>query len=153
MNQMHLEHLSSPVWAEHLREELLPWVIGSHDLGDRLLEVGPGPGLTTDLLRQQVSHVTAVESDPELARQLQARLAGTNVDVIHGDASELPLPDNSFSSAACLTMLHHVESSESQDRLLGEVQRVLQPGGCSWPRTASTRHGSGRVTSTTCSIR
>jgi SAM-dependent methyltransferase len=34
-----------------------------------------------------------------------------------------------FSGVVCFTMLHHVPSPELQDRLLGEVARVLRPGG------------------------
>jgi ubiquinone/menaquinone biosynthesis C-methylase UbiE len=51
------------------------------------------------------------------------------VEVVNADATELPLPDGRFSAAVSLTMLHHVPSVELQDRLLGEVHRVLRPGG------------------------
>ena len=47
MNKEHLERLSSPEWAEMLQRDLLPWVTSAADLGDDVLEVGPGPGLTT----------------------------------------------------------------------------------------------------------
>ena len=50
MNKAHLEFLASPVWAEMLQTELLPWLAQVADLGDYVLEVGPGPGLTTDIL-------------------------------------------------------------------------------------------------------
>ena len=51
MNETHLRYLASPQWAATVRDDLLPWVLGSSDLGDDCLEVGPGPGVTTDLLR------------------------------------------------------------------------------------------------------
>ena len=51
MNESHIEILSSPRWAEMLERDLLPWVDSVADLGDDVLEIGPGPGLTTDLLR------------------------------------------------------------------------------------------------------
>jgi SAM-dependent methyltransferase len=41
----------------------------------------------------------------------------------------MPFEAEWFSSAICLTMLHHVPSVEQQDGLLSEVGRVLQPGG------------------------
>ena len=44
------------------------------------------------------------------------------------DATDLPFEDQRFSGAACFTMLHHVPSADLQDRLLGEVHRVLRPG-------------------------
>ena len=51
MNQAHLEFCSSPEWARLIEDELLSWVLDGWELGDDLLEVGPGPGLTTDVLR------------------------------------------------------------------------------------------------------
>jgi len=85
--------------------------------------------LTTDLLRSRVPAVTAVELDASLAAALSERLAGTNVTVIHADATESGLPSDRFSAAACFSMLHHVPSPAAQDRLLHEVHRVLRRGG------------------------
>ena len=70
MNEYHLRMLSSPRWAEMLERDLLPWVASVADLGDDVLEVGPGPGLTSDLLRQRTARLTAVEIDPALALSL-----------------------------------------------------------------------------------
>ncbi len=129
MNEAHLQFLASPEWAQMLETELLPWALGVANLGDDVLEVGPGPGLTTDLLRRRTSRVTAVEVDADLATALAARLKGTNVEVVHADASDSGLPANRFSAATCFTMLHHVPSVEIQDRLFAEVHRVLRPLG------------------------
>src|SRR5438105_15674861 len=121
--------LSSPMWAEMLERELLPWIERVAALGDDVLEVGPGPGLTTDLLRQRVAKVTAVELDPDLAAALAARLADTNVVVLHGDATASGLDANRFSAATCFSMLHHVPAPEIQDQVFVELYRVLRPGG------------------------
>ena len=91
--------------------------------------LGPGPGLTTDLLRQRVNSLTAIEIDPTLAVSLKARLRGSNVRIVVGDATEMPFPDEQFSSVVSFTMLHHVSSIALQDRLFAEVWRVLEPGG------------------------
>jgi SAM-dependent methyltransferase len=129
MNEGHLTYLASPEWAQTLRTDLLPWLETVADLGDDVLEIGPGPGLTTDLLRERAAAVTAVEIDPDLAAALAARLAGTGVDVIAGDATTVRLPANRFSAATCFSMLHHMPSPEAQDRLFAELHRVLRPGG------------------------
>ena len=129
MNKAHLEFCSSPEWARLVEEELLPWVLDGYELGDDLLEVGPGPGLTTDVLRRKAARVTAVELDLDLAGKLASRLAGSNVTVIAGDVTRLPFPAGRFSSAACLTMLHHIPSPALQDAALAELARVLRPGG------------------------
>ena len=129
MNDAHLVYLASDEWAERLRTDLLPWVERVGDLGDDVLEVGPGPGRTTDLLRARCSRVTAVELDPVLAAGLRERLAGTNVEVVEADAADTGLPEGRFSAAACFSVLHHVPSAEHQDRLFTELGRVLRPGG------------------------
>jgi SAM-dependent methyltransferase len=105
------------------------WALSTAELGDRVLELGPGPGLTTDLLRQKVNSLTAIEIDPSLAESLGGRLRGSNVHVVVGDATELPFPDGQFSAVVSFTMLHHVSSTALQDRLFAQVRRVLEPGG------------------------
>jgi SAM-dependent methyltransferase len=128
MNKRHLEMLASPMWREMLERDTLPWVRSVTDLGDDVLEVGPGPGMTTDLLRERAAHLTAVEVDPVLAQQLGVRLHGTNVEVIHGSAAETGFPDDRFTGAACFAVLHHVESVELQDQIFAELFRMLAPG-------------------------
>jgi SAM-dependent methyltransferase len=129
MNESHLQYLASPDWARTLNDELLPWVESVGALGDEVLEIGPGPGLTTDLLRQRVSRLTAVEVDPVLGLALSERLAGSNVEVIVADATEAGLPDERYTAAACFSVLHHMPSAEHQDQLFAELHRVLRPGG------------------------
>jgi SAM-dependent methyltransferase len=128
MNKIHLEFLASPEWARMLESDLLPWIARVADLGEDVLEVGPGPGLTTDILRQRTARVTAIEVDDALAGALAKRLAGTNVDVIHSDARDTGLPNGRFSAATCFSMLHHVPTPQAQDEVLAEINRVLRPG-------------------------
>ena len=129
MNQEHIERLSSPQWAEMLQRDLLPWVTSAADLGDDVLEVGPGPGLTTDLLRVRAKQLTAVEVDPALADKLRSRLAGTNVEVIQGNAATTDFASGRFTAVACFSVLHHIPSVNEQDQVFTEILRVLQAGG------------------------
>jgi SAM-dependent methyltransferase len=129
MNQGHLEFCASPEWRQMVEETILPEALRGVDLGDDVVEVGPGPGLTTDVLRTRTARLTAVEFDPDLAASLAARLAGTNVEVICGDATALDVADDRFTGAACFHMLHHIPSSSAQDRVFAELARVLNPGG------------------------
>ena len=129
MHAGHLAFLGSDAWAEMLQADLLPWLSANGDLGDDVLEIGPGPGRTTDLLRERATHVTALELDRSLANALAARLTDSNVDVVHGDGTDTGLQANRFSSVTCFHMLHHMPTPELQDRLFAEVCRVLRPGG------------------------
>ncbi len=128
MNREHLEMCASEAWREILRDLVLPYALADARLGDDVLEVGPGPGMTTDLLRAEVPRLTVVELDQQLAAALATRLAGTNVDVIRADATAMPVEDGRFTGAVSFTMLHHVPSADLQDRLFAEVARVLRPG-------------------------
>lgn len=128
MNRRHLEVLSSPRWAAMLEHDLLPWVASVGDLGDDVLEVGPGPGLTTDLLRVRTARLTAVEQDAVLAEHLAPRLAGTNVEIVNRSAADTGFAAERFSAAACFAVLHHVEGPELQDEIFAEILRVLRPG-------------------------
>jgi SAM-dependent methyltransferase len=104
-------------------------VISDVDLGAEVLEIGPGPGLTTDELRVSIKQLTALEVDRKFAGALASRLQGSNVRVLQGDATNMPFGDSAFSGVVSFAMLHHVPSHELQDSVLREVVRVLRPGG------------------------
>jgi SAM-dependent methyltransferase len=126
MNESHLTHLASPAWAETLRVRLLPWLRErATDLGE-VLEIGPGPGRTTDLLLELGATVTAVEIDADLAASLRLRLPAATV--IHGDVVTADLPDRRFTAATCFAMLHHLPAPQHQDRLFARLGQVLRPG-------------------------
>lgn len=151
MNRYHRWYCRSDRWGERVRGDLLPWVLDGVDLGRLVLEVGPGPGITTDVLRSGGATVVGAELDAALAAGLHRRLApaGTGpaaatggggpggrsaaahpgpVAVCRADGTALPFASGSFTGAACCTVLHHVPSAGLQDRILAEVRRVLRPG-------------------------
>jgi 16S rRNA A1518/A1519 N6-dimethyltransferase RsmA/KsgA/DIM1 with predicted DNA glycosylase/AP lyase activity len=96
------------------RTLVIPWALDGLDPGEDVLELGPGPGLTTDVLRERAARFTAVEIDPRLA-SLQERMKNTNVEVVEADATAMPFPDGSFPAILSFTMLHHVPSVTLQD--------------------------------------
>ncbi len=128
VNRVHHWLCRSARWQKTI-EKRVPWVLSGADLGQNVLELGPGPGLTTDLLRLRVKRITAIEVDPKLAESLNSRLRGSNIEVVRGDATAMPFSDAQFSGGVSFTMLHHVPSPELQDKLLREVWRVIEPGG------------------------
>jgi SAM-dependent methyltransferase len=127
VNRFHHWYCAREAWKRRVREELVPLALADLDLGDRVLEVGPGFGPATEVLARRGGAVTALELDPVLARGLRARLGG-DVEIVEGDGRSMPFQDASFSAAVCFTMLHHVPSPQAQDELFGEVRRVLRPG-------------------------
>lgn len=129
MNRYHRWLCKSSGWRKVI-EKRVPSLLADTDLGRNILELGPGPGLTTDVLRRKFPRLTAVELDPTMATSLRSRLSGSNVQVVTADATAMPFGDAEFTGAISLAMLHHIPSAQLQDQVLHEVRRVLVPGGC-----------------------
>src|SRR5229473_2569686 len=120
MNLIHRWLCSPAHWKKVVETYILPWTLEGLNLGSDVLEVGPGPGVSTDLLRGRVRHLTCVEADRAFSDKLRRRL-DQSVRVMCEDATAMSLADQSFDGAVCFTMLHHVPSAAMQDRLLREV--------------------------------
>ena len=127
MNRIHRVYCRSHRWRHHL-DTLMPWATRGVRLENaNVLELGSGPGLTTDWLREHAGFLHAVEYDAHDASALAERLP--DVHVHHADATDLPFDDASFDVVVCFTMLHHLPSPDLQDTLFAEARRVLRSGG------------------------
>lgn len=126
MNLLHNRICASAKWAGYVRTGLFPAVLDGVDLGEDVLEIGPGLGVTTRALAERVPRLTALEVDEKYVTRLRREL---DVEIVHGDAAKMPFPDAAFTGVACFTMLHHVPTPELQDRVFAEACRVLRPGG------------------------
>jgi SAM-dependent methyltransferase len=127
MNLIHRRLCSSQKWADKVAERM-PAFLDSVDLGDDVLEIGPGFGATTRAMVDRLRRLTCVEIDPDSVRLLKAEFDG-RAEILLGDGADLPFPDGRFSAVVCFTMLHHVPTQSLQDRLFTEAFRVLQRGG------------------------
>jgi hypothetical protein len=54
MNENHANLCSGPEWAAYLEEEILLPLVRDVDLGDEMLEIGPGYGAATEWLQHRV---------------------------------------------------------------------------------------------------
>jgi 23S rRNA (adenine-N6)-dimethyltransferase len=71
--------------------------------GTLVLDLGAGGGALTRALADAGARVRAVELDPAALRQLQTRFGSDpRIDVVEGDATVLPLPDEPFAVVANL---------------------------------------------------
>ncbi|MEV6448742.1 class I SAM-dependent methyltransferase [Amycolatopsis sp. NPDC051716] len=127
MNLIHRRICSSAKWADTVEERLTPW-LARHDLGDDVLEIGPGFGATTTVLLKAVPKLTVLEIDPASSELLRAKY-GDRAEVVEGSGAQMPFEANRFSAVVCFTMLHHVPTKELQDAIFAEAARVLRPGG------------------------
>ena len=76
VNALHRWYCNSERWARVL-EGRLDAVLQGFALGDDVLELGPGPGVATDWLRDRSKRVTSVEIDASLAQALRASPVGS----------------------------------------------------------------------------
>ncbi|VVJ15370.1 Uncharacterised protein [Amycolatopsis camponoti] len=127
MNLIHRKICSSEKWAATVEERLAPW-LKDRDLGDDVLEIGPGFGATTKVLLDAVPKLTVLEIDPASTELLRAKY-GDRAEVVEGSGAEMPFADRRFSAVVCFTMLHHVPTRALQDAIFAEAARVLRPGG------------------------
>jgi SAM-dependent methyltransferase len=128
MNLCHRLCCSSNRYFKTVEDALLPWALAGVDLGDNVLEIGPGYGANIRVLIDRAPHYTAVEIDRVMAERLRDTY-GDRANIIHGDGADTGLPAGQFSAVVCFTMLHHIPTARLQDSLFAEVIRVLRPSG------------------------
>ena len=128
-----------------------------------VIEIGAGTGVLTTELASCARRVIAIELDDKLAEQLQARFAGTNVEVVHGDALDIEprdllntgepylLAGNLPYNVAQLLLRHYLEAATPPRRLVVMVQAevaksiVAETGGMSVLSVAVQLYGKPRL--------
>jgi len=100
--------------------------------GDRVLEVGCGTGRFTVPVAERCGELLAVDHSLESLRVLQRKLsraAASNVLLVQGDATRLPIRDTWATRALSCQMLEHLPSAEMRACAVAEMARCLEPGG------------------------
>jgi SAM-dependent methyltransferase len=107
--------------------------------GQRVLDVGCGPGALTSVLVRRIGaeSVSAVEPSASFTAAVRMRLPGVHVQ--QSPAEQLPFPDRAFDAALAQLVVHFMADPVQG---LREMGRVTQPGGmvaaCVWD------HAGGR---------
>jgi arsenite methyltransferase len=111
------------------RRELVRAALGARP-GDRILDVGCGPGFYVTELLEAVGpegSVAGVDASADMLAVAAQRAKGHgNVAFHQADAASLPVPDASFERALCFQVLEDVPDVPAA---LQEMHRALRPGG------------------------
>lgn len=100
------------------------WVYDNVRAGSSVLDLGCGAGMLALLKRKGVT-LTAVDLSAECARAAR----GNGYDsALAAKVAQLPFADASFDYVVSLDVLGHI-GFEEKDVVLGEIRRVLRPGG------------------------
>jgi len=98
-------------------------------IGERILDVGTGPGVLIPYLRQGVGsdgQVCAFDLSLEMIRQAHGK-PHTNKDMVfQGDVHRIPFADGVFDRVICFAAFPHFDDP---GRALREMGRVLKSGG------------------------
>jgi arsenite methyltransferase len=99
-------------------------------LGERICEIGFGPGRTLERLAAAGAEVTGVEVSPVMlataARRNATAIAGGRVTLHRGDGTTVPLPDGSLDAALGV---HTIYFWPDPAATLSDLARALRPGG------------------------
>ena len=101
--------------------------------GDRILDIGGGPGHYAIHYAKQGHSVTLLDLSDENVRfaKKKAGQYGVKIAAEQGDATDLSrFADDSFDTVFLMGPLYHLMNEESRIRAIEEAKRVLKPGGC-----------------------
>jgi SAM-dependent methyltransferase len=91
--------------------------------GERILDLGCGPGLHAARIAAAGAEVVGIYLDPEMIALAKARFPQLRFEV--GDAREIVV-DGHFDAVYCNSVLHWIKEPE---RVIATVHRSLRPGG------------------------
>jgi SAM-dependent methyltransferase len=94
--------------------------------GRDVLDVACGEGYGSSYLAQVASSVVGVDSDAETVRHAASRYTAMNLRFRAGDATQLPLADDSFDLVVSFETIEHLVEHE---KMLDEIRRVLRDDG------------------------
>jgi ArsR family transcriptional regulator len=103
--------------------------VASVDESSEIADVGTGTGFVAAGLAPRVKRVIGIDNAPAMlsvARENLNALDLTNVELLVGDTTALPLEDASVDAAFANMVLHHAGNPRA---MLREMARIVKPGG------------------------
>ena len=101
-------------------------LVGGASVGDKLLDVGGGPGIDGEFLRLYANFGEVVVANRQ-EQQFEVP-DGLQVQLIRADGRDLPFESRSFDWVFSNAVIEHVGSWEDQIRFANEIRRVSSKG-------------------------
>jgi ArsR family transcriptional regulator len=102
-------------------------LLGLLDPGLTVADLGCGTGPVSEALAPVVGRVIAVDESESMLTAARQRLRRfDNVELRQGELESVPIDDGKIEAATLILVLHHLPEPAE---VLGEVRRVLEPGG------------------------
>ncbi len=120
----HLDYPHTEVYTDYLDRALYE-AIGSRDLGVTA-ELCCGRGEALRLLSDRIREGIGVDISEEMLNAAIHEGVRDTWALVQGDATKVPLADESVDSVVMLGGIHHVND---RDGLFREIARILKPGG------------------------
>jgi tellurite methyltransferase len=123
---------------------------GRFDGRRRVLDAGCGDGRNLVYLLQRGFECFGIDRDPAAVAHVRALAAALSADslagnFVAGELDRLPWGDGSMDAVVCSAVLHFADDAAHFGRMLGEMWRVLAPGGMFFARLASNIGLEARV--------
>jgi len=126
-----LSFWQDPRWRRAMVDAVAP------QANERILDVATGTGMVAAELRARADcTVVGLDQSPEMLAAARTRFAsdGARVELVQGQAEQLPFADASFDAVTFTYLLRYVDDPAATMR---ELARVVRPGG----RVASLEFG------------
>ncbi len=126
------------MYAKHIQPRLLKWrmaqkrfIAGRHWCAPHaygnVLEIGFGTGQNLPYYTDRVAKLIALEPNKNLTESAHMfKKLGFTLELVHGDAEDIPLPNNTVDCIVCTWTLCSVHAVQG---VATELYRVLKPNG------------------------
>ena len=117
-------------WAERIEGDPCDLIVAAFaarlPAGARVLDLGCGPGIPSTRALAERFEVTGIDISEKQIELARANVPGATL--VHGDFTEVDLPDGSFDGVAAFYSISHAPR-EGHARLFARIARWLVPGG------------------------
>ncbi len=100
--------------------------LGKLKKGRKVLELGCGTGIFTNMIQKTRADITAIDISPFFIKKAKENTIAKNVKFCIENIEHMSFPDNNFDCIIGSSILHHLDNLE---KCLVEIKRVLKKGG------------------------